>query len=372
MFRKDSSVRLGSRMTSTQLVAFMGHVFRANFAAEARGLPKTPLCIWGTHGIGKTETVESVVRNNGWKWAYVAPAQFEEMGDFLGMPKVDEHGCTVFAPPEWVPREEGPGILLIDDMNRADGRILRGIMQLLQRHETMSWKLPRGWQIVATANPEGGDYAVTALDPAMLTRMLHATLVFQVQAWAAWAQDAGIDPRGIAFVLAYPELVGSERTTPRSLVQLFRLLEPIEDWNREETLVAQLAESCLDLEAATAFLSFVRKRHELLPSTDEVLRAEELSDTVLPRLRRVVEGPDRQVDALLLFCSRLAEASSKVRGKDSATATANLKTLVLSDVLPPDVRLVLARELSTKTGVGKRLLTDPEVAVLLLGQIGTS
>ncbi len=114
MFRKDSSVRLGSRMTSTQLVAFMGHVFHANFVAEARGLPKTPLCIWGTHGIGKTETVESVAQNNGWKWAYVAPAQFEEMGDFLGMPKVDEHGCTVFAPPEWVPREEGPGILLID------------------------------------------------------------------------------------------------------------------------------------------------------------------------------------------------------------------------------------------------------------------
>jgi len=65
--------------------------------------------------------------------------------------------------------------------------------------------------------------------------------------------------------------------------------------------------------------------------------------------RRVVEGPDRQVDALPLFCSRLAEASSKVRGKDTATATANLKTLVLSDVLPPDV--FPWRRLATPDGV---------------------
>jgi hypothetical protein len=285
------------------------------------------------------------------------------------MPRIDERGRTAFAPPEWVPREEGPGILLIDDMNRADGRILRGIMQLLQRHETMSWKLPRGWQIVATANPEGGDYAVSTLDPAMLTRMLHATLVFDVKAWVAWADAAGIDPRGVAFVAAYPELVGSERTTPRSLVQLFHLLAPIGDWNEDETLVAQLAESCLDPEAATAFIGFVQRRSDLLPTPDDVFRAKDLAATVLPRLSRVLSGPERQVDAVLLFCSRVAEASTRVRGKDAATATANLKALVLADVLPPDVRLVLARELSTKTGIGKRLLADPEVAALLLGQI---
>jgi hypothetical protein len=61
-----------------------------------------------------------------------------------------------------------------------------------------------------------------------------------------------------------------------------------------------------------------------------------------------------------------------VRPKDVGVASRNLKTLVLSPVLPPDVRLVLARELGTRGGVGKRLLADPEVAALLLGQIATS
>jgi MoxR-like ATPase len=117
-------------------------------------------------------------------------AQFEEMGDLHGIPTIrdptpDESNSddeyTVFAPPEWVPTAKGPGILLLDDINRADDRILRGIMQLLQNFE---WQLPEQWQIVATANPEGADYSVTPMDDAMLTRMLHFTLTFDAKAWA--------------------------------------------------------------------------------------------------------------------------------------------------------------------------------------------
>ena len=67
------------------------------------------------------------------------------MGDLVGMPSV-ENGRTIFSSPDWVPTEEGPGILLIDDVNRADDRILWGIMQLLQNYELVSWKLPNLWQ----------------------------------------------------------------------------------------------------------------------------------------------------------------------------------------------------------------------------------
>ena len=97
-------------------------------------------------------------------------------------------------------------------------------MQLLQNFELTSWKLPSKWQIVATANPEGGDYSVTPMDGAMLTRMLHATLKFDAKIWAEWAYSANVDERGIAFVLTYPELVNSERTTPRSLTQFLNKL----------------------------------------------------------------------------------------------------------------------------------------------------
>ena len=73
--------------------------------------------------MGKTHIVTDFARERNWKFAYCAPAQFEEMGDLHGMPVTmdpdpnvvgDER--TVYLPPDWVPTEEGPGILLLDDM----------------------------------------------------------------------------------------------------------------------------------------------------------------------------------------------------------------------------------------------------------------
>lgn len=74
-------------------------------------------------------------------------------------------------------------------------------MQLFQNYELVSWVLPPQWLIVCTANPDGGDYSVTTLDEAMLTRMLHVTMEFDAQAWARWAERNDVDSRGINFVL---------------------------------------------------------------------------------------------------------------------------------------------------------------------------
>ena len=190
----------GTKVKASALTDFILHLMEVNRKAESKGKRKTPLCIWGRHGIGKTEIVEALARKKDFHLAYIAPAQFEEMGDLIGMPIVKE-GKTVFQPPQWVPQKKGPGILLIDDLNRADDRILRGLMQLLQYHRLVSWELPPEWQIICTANPDGGDYSVTPLDDAMLTRMMHVSLEFDVREWAKWAEKQFIDPRGINFVL---------------------------------------------------------------------------------------------------------------------------------------------------------------------------
>ena len=180
-----TSTSYGASLDARALERTLAHVFRANLQNEedgrrsnARGTRPTPICIWGSHGIGKTAVVKSFAERNGWKFRYCAPAQFEEMGDLHGLPvrhdpdaSVTGDETTIYMPPEWVPKDgdEGPGILLLDDINRADDRILRGIMQLLQEFEMFSWTLPSKWQIVCTANPEGGDYAVTTMDDAMVT-----------------------------------------------------------------------------------------------------------------------------------------------------------------------------------------------------------
>ncbi len=115
----SDSFLYGARLDAVRMVSTLSHLFSANLAAQAHGRAATPICIWGTHGIGKTMLVEAYARQRGWAYACCAPAQLEEMGDLNGLPVLEEvngQQVTRFAPPNWVPREPGPGILLLDDI----------------------------------------------------------------------------------------------------------------------------------------------------------------------------------------------------------------------------------------------------------------
>ncbi|MCS7037339.1 MAG: AAA family ATPase [Saprospiraceae bacterium] len=331
----------------------------------------TPICIWGLHGIGKTELVRDVARARGCEFVYLAPAQFEEMGDLVGMPQVTagENGemLTRFAPPEWVPRRPGPGILLLDDVNRADDRILRGIMQLFQNYGLVSWTLPPGWLIVCTANPDGGDYSVTTLDEAMLTRMLHVTMTFDPHVWARWAERNDIDPRGIHFVLAYPELINGRRTTPRSLVQFFNSLRGIEDLRENIPIVRLLAEAALDTETAQAFLSFVQLNMDKLPTPDDILMTTPF-DGVARRLERLIdEGQTKRLDILSVLVTRLINYLLARQQPLSEAELNNLRAFLLLPLLPNDLRLSMAQELAqAKRPDLSKIYADPQIGQLLL------
>lgn len=355
----------GARCHAEELIAFLEHTVDTNLALEERGRKRTPVCIWGRHGIGKTEIVEQLAKRRGYPFAYVAPAQFEEMGDLLGMPHA-EGGTTTFAPPEWVPRQEGPGILLIDDLNRADDRILRGTMQLLQNFELASWKLPPKWQMVCTANPDGGDYSVTPMDDAMLTRLLHVTLELDVKRWAKWADENGIDPRGIHFVLLYPETVSGLRTTPRTLVQFFERIAGIKDLRKNVNLVMALAKSCLDEETVTAFNAFLNANLEELVAPEEILGAKKWKP-VQKRITELVDREVQRVDILSTICTRLAHRVAHEETALGDKEIENLGAFLRLACMPEDMRLALVQDLVAvpKPSV-KRLFADPEIGRLML------
>lgn len=356
----------GTKVKAGSLIEFLDYMYDINAQASEEGKLQTPVCIWGLHGIGKTEIVRDLARRKGYGFSYIAPAQFEEMGDLLGMPTIDGD-ATVFRAPDWVPREEKPGILLIDDVNRADDRILRGIMQLLQNYELVSWSLPKGWQIVLTANPDGGDYSVTPMDDAMLTRMMHITLTFDEIEWARWAQASGIDSRGIDFVLTYPEMVQGQRTTPRTLVQFFQAIAPIEALDKQLGLVKILGDSCLDAETVAAFIAFVQESLHLLPSPEELLSIstkDGLEDKLAPLTQ---ENPVR-VDLLSTLAFRLFTFGTDPESEIRSLQVENMKRFLLLDTIPADIRIGLARNLATnKQAVWQELLEDPDLMELLLG-----
>ena len=360
---------LGAHLNAAAVTTFLERTFATNQRIQDEGGASVPICIWGTHGIGKTALVQDIAERNGWAFAYAAPAQFEEMGDLHGLPVVDD-GVTRFAPPDWAPTEEGPGILLLDDFNRADDRILRGLMQLLQRAELVSWSLPPSWQIVLTANPEGGDYSVTPMDDAMLTRLLHVTLTFDAKTWARWATEAGIDSRGVNFVLTYPEVVNESRTTPRSLTQLFQHIAPIPDLAAEADHVQALAASALDAESATAFMAFVVDGLERLIDPDDILNATSFEDVAAEVNRIGTDESGVRLDRLNAVCTRLylALVSASYEAEDHHGD--NLVSFLMLDVLPNDLRVMLHRDLVSDGGPDvARMVNDPRLAELALAAL---
>jgi len=339
----------GPTVSGAQYQQLLDLAFTTNRQAILNGGQGVPLCIWGMPGIGKTQSVRDFAAARGLGFLQINPAQFEEMGDITGMPRVDDSGTpgdfsddvTIYAMPEWAQRMHrhgGEGIFLLDDVNRADDRILRGIMQLLQDRRMFNWHLPMGWQVMLTANPDGGEFSVTPMDNALLTRMMHCTMHFQAQAWATWAQSQGVDGRGINFVLKYPELVGCGRTTPRSLTFLFDHLRDIPDLAAEIEKVHLLAESCIDKSAADSFVAFCTSGMIHLPSPEEVIHGD-LAGVVLPKLEQCAFDADgrARVDHLTVLVERLWAWVRCTRTPIDQRGQANLVALLTWDRLPREV-----------------------------------
>ena len=368
----DTHILYGATLDTEKLFAVFDHVFSANQRVAQLGRKPVPICIWGTHGLGKTAAVEQYARNHGWQFAYCAPAQFEEMGDLHGLPSRIEsgdhpHGRTTFLPPEWVPTQPGPGILLLDDINRADERILRGLMQLLQNYEMFSWALPEGWQIVATANPEGGDYSVTAMDDAMITRMLHVNLKFDAKKWAKWAHANDIDKRGIDFVLTYPESITGGRTTPRSCTQLFEQLAGIACWKESLDLVDVLARSALEDTTVGLLMSYIHENLGQLISPADILDAEE-PETIRAAMSELA-GPDgdiKRIDRIGAVCTRLYLHLADVNYKPGPRHRNNLVAFLLDPGLPNDLRFSLHADLAQLGSEVREMTRDPRLARAVL------
>jgi MoxR-like ATPase len=377
----DFAISYGATLDAESITRTLGHIFRTNLAHEEgpQGKRPTPICIWGTHGIGKTAVVKAFAHDNGWKFRYCAPAQFEEMGDLHGLPvkleanpETAQQAATVYMPPEWVPRPDdvGPGILLLDDINRADERILRGLMQLLQEFEMFSWTLPPKWQIVCTANPEGSDYSVTPMDDAMLTRLLHMTMVFDLKAWARWALDNGVDSRGVSFVLTYPEVITGKRTTPRTLTQFFDQIQNIRDLRQELELVNILAQSALEDVTASAFLAFVNDHLEQLLEPGDILDAPDW-EPVARRMQQLFagSGDSKRIDRIATICTRLFLELSSANYQSKPAHAANLVRFLQQSELPNDLRFSLHRDLTALGGEIARMVRDPQLSKLLLGSL---
>ncbi|MEC7985835.1 MAG: ATPase, partial [Myxococcota bacterium] len=286
-----------------------------------------------------------------------------------------------YRPPQWLKSAissanlDQPGLLILDDFNRAEKRILQGCMQLLQMNALFSWSLPPRWQIILTANPEGGAYNVTEMDDAMLTRMLHVTMKFDPASWAAWAVRAGIDHRGIDFVLTYPEVVSGIRTTARSLTQFFEQIEPIQDLDSEENcrMVSILGKAALESETVDKFLYFCKHVKNTLIQPLEILEAKDFERDVAVRLKRLIsgDGAEKRIDRLKTICTRLQIHVTRPEYQFENQHKENMVSFLLNEEMDSALRFNLQRTLlsSKNAPVAKRLIHDRDVGRAILSSL---
>ena len=147
---------------------------------------------------------------------------------------------------------------------------MQATMELIDRQEYISWKLPKNWHIVLTTNPDNGDYNVTSLDIAQKTRFISVEVDFDVNVWAKWAESAGIDGRCINFMLMNPEVIG-KAVNPRSITTFFNAISSIPKFEDELPLIQMIGEGSIGDEVASLFTMFINNKLDKIISPQDII-----------------------------------------------------------------------------------------------------
>lgn len=165
----------------------------------------------GPTGIGKSEVVRGVAERLGIATT-VLDLSLLEPPDLVGLPVIQD-GRTVYAVPRVLPRS-GAGILMLEELNRAERYIQQPALQLLSARRLHEYELPSDWVCFAAINPESADYQVTPLDRALRARFLSLGVRADRSAWLAWAQTHGIHPAIIELAQNHERIL--EEVPPRT------------------------------------------------------------------------------------------------------------------------------------------------------------
>jgi AAA domain (dynein-related subfamily) len=152
---------------------------------------RRPALVEGATGIGKSELVHDVARALGVS-IITLDLSLLEPPDLVGLPVVRD-GRTSYATPATLPTD-GAGILLLEELNRAERYVQQPALQLLTAGRLHEYQLPEGWVCFAVTNPPTGEYHVTPLDRALEARFMKIRARADRGPWLAWAESHGVHP----------------------------------------------------------------------------------------------------------------------------------------------------------------------------------
>jgi hypothetical protein len=199
------------RDAKSELLAALPLGPRVEAILEVAYRARRPVLLEGPTGIGKSELIGHVSEKLGVQHI-VLDLSLLEPPDLVGLPVIEE-GRTRYALPRFLP-QSGEGILMLEELNRAERYIQQPALQLLTARTLHEYILPEGWVCFAAINPETGDYQVTPLDAALRARFLQIPVRADRAAWLAWAGSHGVHPAVMALARAHERIFSD--VPPRS------------------------------------------------------------------------------------------------------------------------------------------------------------
>jgi MoxR-like ATPase len=190
-------------MRPAQLIAIM----EREFLSTEKG-HHTPVMLWGPPGVGKSQMVAQTAALHGAPMIDIRLSQMEP-SDLRGIPfRMGE--AVEWAIPSILPdakRHGSRGILFLDEITSAPPSVSAAAYQLILDRRLGNYEVPPGWAIFAAGNRQG-DRGVTYAMPAPLAnRFSHFEVEANLEDWAQWAYQNGIDDRLIGFLRFRPELL---------------------------------------------------------------------------------------------------------------------------------------------------------------------
>ena len=409
-----------------ELKDFINHIITNNRFLQSNNKGPVSVEVVGESGIGKTSAVVEIAKDNNFNFVKLNLAQIEEIGDLVGFPVrqfqmykekvvsiptkqdnlamvtatqraggaslanlststtkkvgqwVDElavqeylkNGYKMtgknrmsYCAPEWIADKKEGGILLLDDWNRADTRFIQAVMELVDRQTYISWTLPKDWHIILTSNPDNGDYMVNSVDSAQKTRYVTANLKFDVNVWAQWAEEAGIDTRCINFLLLNPELVTQE-TNARSITTFFNSISSFESFEDNLSMIQMIGEGSVGDAFASMFTTFINNKLDKLVTPKDLLTHDN-EQYILGVLRSCIGKDDTyRADIAATLATRLGNYAVVYSKENTISQKINdrLQALCTKDYFTNDLKYLIVRTIfnGNKSKFNK-LMMIPEI-----------
>lgn len=250
-----------------------------------------PVMVWGSPGVGKSQTVRQVAEKRNKKLIDLRLSQVDAVDlRGLGFPN-DERRRVEWFISDFLPEVErdGPdGILFLDEINAAAQSIQAAAYQLVLDRKLGDYELPPGWAVVAAGNRRQDRAIVNEMSSALRNRFTHLEYEVHNDDWNRWALTSGIDPMVRGYIRFRPTQLNEfeprgDSAKEKERLQYLRDAKAFatpRSWEFVSNILSKSPPAKIELQLiaatvgegnATDFFSYV-KYHRQMPDLDALLK----------------------------------------------------------------------------------------------------